>query len=191
MLGHGLYGPLAGKLYHRFGPRFVTITGAIICMASLIATSAVPNINLMFLTYSIPFGIGASFIYMSVYLIVPRYFLKRRSLSLGLIAVGPGGGLFIVSPITQALFDRLGWRAAFLALTGIFFLICFLAFTFRPIQLETDEVDSKLDQTVNFLHFSIFRNKAFVIYTTAAAVYYLGHYTPSVHMVSLNILITY
>ena len=117
---------------------------------------------------------------------VPRYFVRWRSLSLGLIAMGPGGGLFIMSPIVQALFERFGWRGTFLAMAGIISLACVMALVYRPISLESDKVElhsnSKADS--KFWDFSIVKHKKFMLCVTAGVVFYLGHYTPTVHMVS-------
>ena len=184
MMGVGIFGPLAGKLYHRFGARIVSIIGALICVASLIATSKAPNVNIMFLTYGVLYGVGSSFVFITVYLIVPRYFRKWRSLSLGLIAMGPGGGLFIMSPIVQAFLEHLGWRGAFFAMAGVIFVVCMVCCTFRPIRLAIDDVGYSQEPSHNFWDISILGNKEFMIYTTAGSIFYLGHYIPTVHMVS-------
>lgn len=185
MAGVGLYGPIIGKVYHRFGARTVAFLGSIICVISLIATSQAPNLYVMLATYGVLFGFGSCSVYMITFMAVPRYFVRWRSLSLGLIAMGPGGGLFIMSPIVQALFERFGWRGTFLAMAGVVSLACVMAFVYRPITLESDKVelhsDSKTDN--KFWDFSIVKHKKFMLCVTAGVVFYLGHYTPTVHMV--------
>ena len=188
MTGVGLYGPLIGRLYHRFGARFVTFSGSMICIVSLIATSKVSNLYLMFLTYGALFGFGSGCIFIVTYIAVPRYFTKWRSLSLGLIAMGPGGGLFIMSPIVQLLFEKFGWRGTFLSMAGIDSIICLLAFVYRPIVLdfEKEELNTNEQQENKFWDISILKYKAFVLSTMAGIVFYLAHYIPPVHMVSLK-----
>ena len=187
MMGIGIYGPLIGRLYHRFGARVVSFFGSIICAASLIATSKTSNLYVMYLTYGALFGFGSCGIFLVTYIAMPRYFMKWRSLSLGLIAMGPGGGLFVMSPIVQALFERFGWRGTFLAMAGIVSLTCILAFVYRPIKVDSaDRVGSNINQKQDnkFWDTSILKHKVFVLCTIAGVVIYIVHYTPSVHMVS-------
>lgn len=140
----------------------------------------------MYLTYGALFGFGSCGIYLVTYIAMPRYFMKWRSLSLGLIAMGPGGGLFVMSPIVQALFERFGWRGTFLAMAGIVSLTCILAFVYRPIKLDSDRVELNINQKQDnkFWDTSILKHKVFVLCTIAGVVIYIVHYTPSVHMVS-------
>lgn len=188
MVGVGLYGPLIGRLYHRFGARLVSFSGSLICIASLVATSKASNLYVMFVTYGALFGFGSGCIFMVTYIAVPRYFTKWRSLSLGLIAMGPGGGLFIMSPIVQLLFENFGWRGTFLCMAGIDSIMCLLAFVYRPIVLDSEKEELKTNKKdyKKFWDISILKHKAFVLSSLAGVVFYLVHYIPPVHMVSLK-----
>jgi predicted MFS family arabinose efflux permease len=44
---------------------------------------------------------------------VQRNFPERLGLSVGIISSGVGVGMVLVVPLTQALIDAFGWRAAF------------------------------------------------------------------------------
>ena len=188
MMGIGIYGPLIARLYHRFGARIVSFFGALICVVSLIITSKASNLYVMYLTFGLFFGIGSGGIYLVTYIVVPRYFMKWRSLSLGLIAMGPGGGMFIMSPVVHELFVRFGWRGTFLAMAGFVSITCILAFVYQPIMLDSDwkDVNSDSLKEKKFWDISILKHKVFVLVTIAGLVYYSGHFTPPVHMVSLN-----
>ena len=187
MMGVGLYGPLIGRLYHRFGARLVSFFGSLICIASLVATSKASNLYVMFVTYGALFGFGSGCIFMVTYIAVPRYFTKWRSLSLGLIAMGPGGGLFIMSPIVQLLFENFGWRGTFLSMAGIDSIMCLLAFVYRPIVLDSEKEELKTNRQSDkkFWDISILKHKAFVLSSLAGVFFYLVHYIPPVHMVCL------
>lgn len=188
MVGVGLYGPLIGRLYHRFGARLVSFFGSLICIASLFATSKASNLYVMFVTYGALFGFGSGCIFMVTYIAVPRYFTKWRSLSLGLIAMGPGGGLFIMSPIVQLLFENFGWRGTFLCMAGIDSIMCLLAFVYRPIVLDSEKEELKTNKKDDkkFWDISILKHRAFLLSSLAGVVFYLVHYIPPVHMVSLK-----
>lgn len=186
MMSIGLYGPLIGRLYHRFGARLVSFLGSVICIAGLIATSEASNLYVMYVTYGALFGFGSSCVFMVTYMAVPRYFTKWRSLSLGLIAMGPGGGLFIMSPIVQLLFERFGWRGTFLSMAGIDITMCVLAFVYRPIVLDYDKDElntNKQKEDKKFWDISILKHRVFVLSSLAGTIYYLAHYIPPVHMV--------
>ena len=71
--GSGFFGPLAGKLYDRYGPRLVTFCGSLTCVVALLLTSQVPNLELMYLTFGLLYGLGSCFVYVAVFMIVPRY----------------------------------------------------------------------------------------------------------------------
>jgi len=186
MVGIGLYGPLIGRLYQRFGARLVSFFGSLICIASLIATSKVSNLYVMFVTYGALFGFGSGCIFIVTYIAVPSYFTKWRSLSLGLIAMGPGGGLFIMSPIVQLLFENFGWRRTFLSMAGIDVLMCLLAFVYRPVVLDSEKEELKTNEQKEdkkFWDISLLKHKAFVLSSLAGVIFYLAHYIPPVHMV--------
>ena len=186
-MGVGLYGPLIGRLYHRFGAPIVSFVGSTFCVVSLIITSKLSNLYVIYLTYGALFGFGSSCIFIVTYIAVPRYFVKWRSLSLGLIAMGPGGGLFIMSPIVQALFENFGWRGTFLAMAGIDAVTCILAFVYRPISQDSNQEDSSVNQQEKkFWDISIIKHKVYVFCVIAGIVYYLAHYTPPVHLVSVT-----
>ena len=192
-MGMGLYGPLIGRLYQRFGARIVTFLGSIVCVVSLIVTSKASDLYVMYLTYGALFSFGSSCIFLVTYIAVPRYFTKWRSLSLGLIAMGPGGGLFVMSPIVQALFEKFGWRGTFLAMAGIDSITCILAFAYKPVTQDsesTEELNIDQQQDKKFWDISILKHKVYVSCTTAGIVYYLAHYIPPVHMVSLKHFLT-
>ena len=184
MMGIGLYGPLIGRLYHRFGARIVAFSGSIICVVSLVATSQASNLCVIYVTYGALFSFGSGGIFIVTFIVVPKYFMKWRSLSLGLIAMGPGGGLFIMSPIVHALFEKYGWRGTFLSMAGIVSITCILAFVYRPI-VSDSELNINQKQYEKFWDISILKHKVFVLCTLAGAVLYCAHYTPLVHMVSL------
>ena len=185
MVGTGVYSMLVAKIYNRIGPFKTAIMGTLISMAALLVTSRGTGIYFMMASYGIVFGIGSCFVFLPLYLTMPRYFRKRRSLALGLVATGPGGGLFIMSPVMQALIDALDWRGTFMAMAGIVAIIGPLVCVFLRIPDDrTEDHDAPDGNKGKLFDFSVFRNKRFVIFTVAMCLMYAGHYIPSVHMVS-------
>ena len=188
----GIFGPVAGKLCKRLGPRLMVICGTLLSVAGLLLTTQVPSISWMYLTYGGVFGLGSSAIFISIFLEVPKHFIKRRSLATGLIAMGPGGGLFVMSPIVQVLLDALEWRYTLVTMAGIVSVTCFIGCTFSKRlsdnNYEEQTVSSLVKDrenkhTTRTARLSFLRNPFFLFYTIMCAMGFIGHTIPAVHMV--------
>ena len=177
---------LVAKVYNRIGPFKTALLGTVISMGALLVTSRGTSIYFIMISYGVIFGVGSCFVFLPLYLVMPRYFIKRRSLALGLVATGPGGGLFVMSPVLQALVVALDWRGTFMAMAGIVAIIGPLSCVFlRMPDTFTDQQSAQDEKKGKLCDFSVFKNKRFVIFTVAMCLMYTGHYIPSVHMVSL------
>ena len=186
MVGTGVYSMLVAKAYNRIGALKTALMGTVLSIGALLVTSRGTSIYFIMISYGIVFGIGSCFVFLPLYLAMPRYFIKRRSLALGLVATGPGGGLFVMSPVLQALVDALAWRGTFMAMAGIVAVIGPLICVFLRMPDNTEQHGAQQVKGKGKLcDLSVFRNKHFVIFTVAMCLMYTGHYIPSVHMVSL------
>lgn len=195
MAAIGLFGPVAGRLTNRFGARAIVICGAILSSTGLLFTSLVPSLYLMLLTYGGIFGCGSSLIYIAIYEIVPRYFVKRRSLATGLITMSAGAALVVMSPVCQVLIDTFGWRGAFRGMSCFVFIIFFIGWTLDPnvangetTQAFEESQQSQARQSSRILDFSMWGNTTFVVLNIASFFVYIGHSIPPLHFVS-NLLI--
>lgn len=187
MVGNGLFSPVVAQVCHRVGPLKTTIIGVFICCGALLATSKGPNMHLILLTYGVFFGFGTCFVFFVPYLVIPLFFAKRRAFALGLLAMGPGGGLFIMSPIVEGLLVAYSWRKTYMILAGIMAVALPLVCTVGRIPEQGneqifDEVDKK--ETCRERMCSTLKNKRFVIILASMYTYYAVHYIPLVHMVS-------
>lgn len=96
-------GPVIGVFVNRFGCRLATIIGCLSCAVGLGLGSLAPNITVLNVAFSVPFGLGTSFIYVSSSVTVTHYFSKRRSVALGLVTAGQGLGTMVCGPVLQVL----------------------------------------------------------------------------------------
>ena len=186
MASAGLFGPLAGRLTNRFGARAMVISGAVSSTIGLLLTSFAPSLYLMLLTYGGIFGCGSSLVYIAVYEIVPRYFLKRRSLATGLVTMSVGAGLLVMSPVCQALIDAFGWRGAFRGMTCIVFIIFFIGWTLDP-NLASDQAEQSVqesEESRRILDLTMWKNTTFVVLNITYFLVYIGHTIPPVLFVS-------
>ena len=191
MASAGLFGPIAGRLTDRFGARAVVISGAVLSTIGLLSTSLVPSLYLMLLTYGGVFGCGSSLVFIAVFEIVPRYFVKRRSLATGLVTMSTGAGLLIMSPVCQALIDAFGWRGAFRGMTCIVFIIFFIGWALDPNVASEDaeqsireSEESKAGDKDRILDLTMWKSITFVVLNIAGVFVYIGHSIPPVLFVS-------
>ena len=186
MASAGLFGPVAGRLTNRFDARAVVISGAVLSTTGLLLTSLVPSPYLMLLTYGGIFGCGSSLVYIAVFEIVPRYFVKRRSLATGLVTMSVGVGLLVMSPVCQALIDAFGWRGAFRGMTCIVFIIFFIGWVLDP-NVASDEAETivpESEESRRILDLTMWKNITFVVLSIAGVFVYIGHSIPPVLFVS-------
>lgn len=182
------FGPVVGKLCDRFSPRVVAVLGGFISVMGLVSTSQARSLIVMYLAYSVIFGFGACCVYTAVFVIVPKYFRKRRSLATGMIASGPGAGTFVMSPILALSIEELGWRGAFLVMAGLLSIVCVLGCAFDPNtpkdisdgnfreSKQSDKKRRKLSKSPEYL---------LMVFVTTVVI--LGNSVPQVHMVSIGI----
>lgn len=155
---------------------------------------------IMYVTYSILFGLGGSFLFVSCYVVTSQYFEKKRSIATGIIASGSGIGVIAVAPILQKLLNSFGWQKTYLITAGIFALPCVLGITFKPLVLErkrtelveenqeleiaNEEDEKEMEQPKRrLLDFSPLKERMFVVLTFCHMLNNLGHGTPRLHLV--------
>ena len=196
MASSGLFGPIAGRLTDRFGARAVVVCGSLMSATGLLLTSLVPNLYLMLLTYGGIFGFGSSLIYISIFEIVPRCFIKHRSLATGLITMSTGASLVVMCPVCQALIDAYGWRGAFRGMSGCALVIFVMGWTLDPNVAREEAGESveetkpsKTKETSKILDLSMWRNITFVVLAISSFFVFIGHTIPIVHLVSNLVLI--
>ncbi|XP_068730640.1 monocarboxylate transporter 10-like [Montipora capricornis] len=147
--------PLAGYLCDRFSCRNTTFSGGLLCATGLVTTSFVQSLTHMYFTYSLIFGLGASFIYNACYLVIGQYFAKKLSTATGIIALGASLGVLYTGPLLQILLDAFGRRESLRIMTAFYRLICILSLAFNPnvdnntpneTNLENDSKETKNEE---------------------------------------------
>ncbi|CAH3171610.1 unnamed protein product [Porites lobata] len=189
MSGCGLFGPLSGRLTNHFGARIVVASGSLLSASGLLLTSLVPSLFLMFLTYGGIFGFGFSLVFIAVFEIVPRYFVKYRSMATGIIAMSTGGALVVMTPVCEALLRAFGWRGTFGGLGCLVFIVFFISWLIDP-NVASDEAHTVVEHgkesndkhKKKILDLSMWKNKSFAILTLSHCVIYIGHYVVPLHL---------
>ncbi|MBM4415274.1 MAG: MFS transporter [Chloroflexi bacterium] len=105
----GLLGPLQGWMLDRFGPRIVMAAGVLIFGFGFFAFARMNSLTSFYVTFVI-MAIGAALAgFLSVTVALVNWFVRRRTLAvgIGLIGVAFGG---LLQPGMAALLDEVGWR---------------------------------------------------------------------------------
>ena len=116
----------------KFSCRYVNMIGAVISTVGFVLSSFANNTIIYYFTYSLLFGIGSSCVRTSSYLMIAKYFDKRRPFATGIVTSGSGLGVFILAPVTRALLDNFGLDNTFRFLAGIAFVGGIPALAFDP-----------------------------------------------------------
>jgi len=124
---------VAGFVQRRIGPRSVATIGGGLFSLGLLLASWTESLPVLYVTWGLMLGTGIGFGYLVPITVGSKWFPNHRGLVNGLaIAVFAGGsGLF--GPLAGMLIERIGWRATFQVLAGIF-----LVFTMAGAYLMKD-----------------------------------------------------
>lgn len=111
--GLGLF---SGRVADRLGPRPVLLVGAGALGLGLLATSRVESIWVGYLTYGVGVGTAVACAYVPMVATVGGWFVRRRTVALGVAVAGIGVGTLVLSPFSETLIERYGWRTAYVVL---------------------------------------------------------------------------
>lgn len=120
--------PFAGKYIEKYGPRKVTLIGALLVgLGWYLASFANSPLTLTFL-YGVIGGLGVGIAYNCPIVTSAKWFPDRRGLAVGLTVLGFGISAALVGPLADFLTANFGVQAMFQILGGVFFaLIAFSA----------------------------------------------------------------
>lgn len=125
-------GPATGWISDRFGPRIVSVVGALVMTAGLAATAFTSSIWMAYLTYGVGLGVGAACIYVPALATLGGWFNRWRTQALSLAAAGTGCGMLALPPFIAILIESMGWRSALLILA----CLCGLALVTAAVLVE-------------------------------------------------------
>ena len=184
-----LFFPLGAVLSERYGCWVVALLGTLFCSAGLLSSSFVTSLPLLYLTYSLMWGLGASFVYFADLLILTKYFKERLAFANGIMALGGAIGGSVLNPTMQQLFIHLGLANMFRVLSGAFLLLSGFSLVYRPRPIvcpRNSDVTKEKGEKKCMFDWEILRNKAFIMWITVIFIFMLGYMVPFVHLVSYH-----
>ena len=120
----GMLGPIAGITVSRFGARKNIILCNIVAVLGLLGMSQVGELWHVYLFFGIFAGMSLGFgEFISVTTVINNWFIRRRSLAMGLLFASGGIGGFVFPPLISWLISGLGWRTAWVCIAAIHLLL--------------------------------------------------------------------
>jgi MFS family permease len=114
MLCLGLFSPVAGKLFDKFGPRFLFPLGMGCLAVGPILASQLEALWQFYLCLSLLVGFGAAALGIAVQsALLARWFQQSLTTAVAVVSGAAGVGVMIFSPVAQTFIDDIGWRNAY------------------------------------------------------------------------------
>ena len=116
VLSH-LAGPIIGPLVDRFGPKYLMTGGAIIAGVGTMLMSQTNSLWQFFLFFAVIGAIGnAGLSNIVTNTTIAKWFVRKRGRATGIAAAGINVGEAIITPFVLLLITLFGWRAAWIGI---------------------------------------------------------------------------
>ncbi|KAJ7328161.1 hypothetical protein OS493_025574 [Desmophyllum pertusum] len=181
-----LFAPVTSALCERVGCRVVAFLGGLLGVLGFVLSSFVKDIHRLYLTFGVLWGIGASMSYLPTLRSLPYWFERRIGLANGIVTAGSGVGTIAMGPIMQLTVNYLGFSNAARVLGGTL-SICTIGALLYRIPSQTGKEVEKMEETVKprkppMFDFSVFKNKAFLVWCISLSAFMMGYFVPFVHL---------
>ncbi|ORY95385.1 major facilitator superfamily domain-containing protein [Syncephalastrum racemosum] len=113
--------PLSTLLTAKLGARLTFAMGSVLMCLGIILCGFSHEVWHVYLTQGLLYGIGASWIYMSVISVIPQWFTTRRGTAMGISSAGTGLGGLALAPMARSLIDKydLPWAYRIIGLMSV------------------------------------------------------------------------
>jgi MFS family permease len=120
----GMLGPVAGMTIARFGARKNIIACNSLVVLGLLGMSQVGAIWHIYLFFGVMAGVSIAFgEFIPITTVINNWFIRKRSLAMGLLFASGGVGGFAMPPMISWFILGLGWRWAWVCLAAIHLLL--------------------------------------------------------------------
>jgi MFS family permease len=150
---------VVGKLYDRFGPKWIIIISTLFVSGGFVLTSFIHTFGQFFFSYGLlaaagPAGIGVPLIST----VVSKWFEKSRGLALSISLAGSSIGAFVLVPVLSLAAVSYGWRSSFFLLGLIVLAVNIVLAIFvikgdphhlntRPFGARQDDIEKAVTET--------------------------------------------
>lgn len=168
-------------LLSRLGTRISMLIGSVIMCLGIILAGFSTEIWHVYLTHGLLFGIGASFVYMSIVAVIPQWFTTKRGTAMGISSAGSGFGGLALSPMVSALAEKYGVGWAYRIVGLMCFCICFIASLVIRTRLPPDHHKQPIRSPI---HLSMLKDSNFVIMLVGIVISLTGYLIPLFYLPS-------
>ncbi|RYN18356.1 hypothetical protein AA0113_g9763 [Alternaria arborescens] len=118
-------GPIVGRLYDRYGPRYLIFVGSFLHVFGLMMTSISTKYYQIMLSQSVCSAIGVSLIFQPALNAIASWFDKKRGIAYGILSTGSSVGGIVFPIMTSRLIPSVGfaWTLRIAAFLILFLLI--------------------------------------------------------------------
>jgi MFS family permease len=134
---------VVGKLYDRYGPKWVIIISTLFISAGFILTAYIHSIGQFFFAYGIlaAFGLAGTSVPLMATL-TSKWFEKWRGLAISMSLSGNSIGQFVLVPLLSVIALQFGWRSSYLYI-GIAMLLVNIILALFVIKGDPHHLDLK------------------------------------------------
>ena len=180
--------PLVVYIYHRLGFRWCMVISSFFYVLAFLVTPFMPNLNFLFISYSIPFGIAASVVATLSITTQRKYFDKYYGFAVGVRFCSNSLGGIAFSFTLPIIIQAIGVEKTFLSLLVLtpVFLCSALAYLSNVDDTQTDHDISRNTEplTRRNIYYEFFQDKSFLIYLASSGVVFFSIIIPMIYMVS-------
>ena len=112
----------AGRLSDKYGPRILITLNGLLTGIGFMLMSRINSLWQAYLVWGLLMGIGSACCAIPALSTIPRWFVQKTGMAVGITVAGIGLGAIIAPPLAQWLISLYGWQQAFVIL-GIITLI--------------------------------------------------------------------
>lgn len=112
----GLFSVIGGWALDRFGPRKVSLVMGLFIGFSLVASSQVHSVWMLYISYSFLLAIGTGALFSIVNTTTTRWFNRKRGMAIGITSSAGAIGEVFMAPLSTVLISHFDWRTSFIIL---------------------------------------------------------------------------
>lgn len=166
---------------------FTCFSGSVLGAVGLILTSLANQLEVLYVTHSLMFGLGTSLMYTPSLIVIARYYGKWRSAATGLVVSCGSLGQLVLSPLLNFFVVSYGISLTFRWLGSAFAVVSILSsLSFYLLDKKT-----KLERTGAAVEADwrimaeLLKNKSFLLWILVMMICNFTYYIPLIHLVSI------
>lgn len=180
--------PLGSYIIDRFSYRFTAILGSLSGIVGFLLATLSSKLWMLYLTYGLLSGFGYRMIYHASALVVVDYFVKWRSLAVGIVASATAVGMLVMSQVTKVMLNAFGWQGTLRGFAALYFVCGLFSTVFVPLnKFKEDTIYNKSTkeniQPKKTGNFSLYRNRSFLVLLSSFIVVNFSYFIPTVHII--------